>query len=47
MAERVAPDLRETLLKMAEVWLELASNTVPSGQRTGPDQNAPSSNQVQ
>jgi hypothetical protein len=47
MAERAPPERRETLLKMAEVWLELAHATLLSGQITEPKQTAPTSDNLQ
>jgi hypothetical protein len=44
MAERM-PEARESLLKMAETWLELAHTALSLSQRS--EQNAPSSDKVQ
>ena len=47
MAERADPDMRKTMLRMAEVWLELATEVLPSLQIKRPPQNAPSSEKVE
>jgi hypothetical protein len=51
MAERAAPDARETLLRMADAWLQLALVDIKNAQRNRPDiepaQNAPSTNKMQ
>ena len=47
MAERADPDMRKTILRMAEAWLEFATEALPSVQIKRPLQKAPSSEKVQ
>ena len=46
MAQRGPPEQRQALLKMAEVWLELADAAL-SRRRDAPSQSAPSSDNLQ
>ena len=47
MAERAPPKQRQTLLKMAEAWLELAQATLSNQQIAEPKQTAPASDRLQ
>jgi hypothetical protein len=46
VAERM-PEARESLLKMAETWIELAHSALSLEEIIGPGQNTPSSDEVQ
>jgi hypothetical protein len=47
MSERTTPKQRQALLKMTEVWLELAYATLSTQQITEPKQTAPTSENLQ
>ena len=46
MAEHAAPEMRETLVKMAETWLQLATTTLSLTQKAELDQNAPTTDEL-
>jgi hypothetical protein len=47
MAERGPSKQRQTLLKMAEAWLELSHGAVSTRKSTEPKQTAPTSDNLQ